>query len=79
MGTFDHKVVDGFIRTMERNGAGLATQANAFDKLKAILLDAHRLGIYDESPLEGVRPPQYDPRRAVIPSPSPTARYWCSR
>ncbi|MFE0054084.1 site-specific integrase, partial [Streptomyces sp. NPDC059013] len=42
MSTFDHKVVDGFIRTMERNGAGLATQSNAFDKLKAILLDAHR-------------------------------------
>jgi integrase len=68
MSTFDHKVVDGFIRTMERNGAGLATQSNAFDKLKAILLDAHRLGIFDENPLEGVKPPQYDPKRAVIPS-----------
>ncbi|WP_037648726.1 tyrosine-type recombinase/integrase [Streptomyces flavidovirens] len=68
MSTFDHKVVDGFIRTMERNGAGLATQSNAFDKLKAILLDAHRLGIYDDNPLEGVKPPQYDPKRAVIPS-----------
>ncbi|MGI5479280.1 tyrosine-type recombinase/integrase [Streptomyces lavendofoliae] len=68
MSTFDHKVVDGFIRTMERNGAGLATQSNAFDKLKAILLDAQRLGIYDDNPLEGVKPPQYDPKRAVIPS-----------
>ncbi|WP_372404711.1 hypothetical protein [Streptomyces luteireticuli] len=68
MNTFDHKVVDGFIRTMERSGAGLATQANAFDKLKSILLDAHRLGLFDENPLEGVKPPQYDPKRAVIPS-----------
>ncbi|MDH6114346.1 integrase [Kitasatospora sp. MAP12-15] len=68
MGTFDDKVVDGFLQTMERNGVGLATQSNAYDKLKSILLDAHRLGLYDESPLEGVKPPQYDPTRAVIPS-----------
>ncbi|MFB7555060.1 tyrosine-type recombinase/integrase [Streptomyces brevispora] len=68
MDSFDHKVVDRFIQTMERNGAGLATQANAYDKLKAILLDAHRLGIFGENPLEGVKPPQYDPERAVIPS-----------
>ncbi|WP_228717993.1 tyrosine-type recombinase/integrase [Kitasatospora acidiphila] len=68
MGTFDHKVVDAFIRTMERNGTGLATQANTFDKLKAILLDAHRLGLYEDNPLDGVKPPQYDPKRAVIPS-----------
>ncbi|MEV5815878.1 tyrosine-type recombinase/integrase [Streptomyces mutabilis] len=69
MNTFDHKVVEGFIRSMERAGAGLATQANAFDKLKAILLDAHRLGLFDDHPLLGVKPPQYDPKRAVIPSP----------
>ncbi|MFK0043525.1 hypothetical protein ACIQU4_05355 [Streptomyces sp. NPDC090741] len=31
--SLDHKVVDGFIRTMERNSAGLATQSNAFDKV----------------------------------------------
>ncbi|GLF95577.1 tyrosine-type recombinase/integrase [Streptomyces yaizuensis] len=68
METFDHKVVDGFIRTMERNGDGLATQANAYDKLKSILLDAHRLGLYEDNPLDGVKPPQYDPARAVIPS-----------
>ncbi|MGW0883421.1 tyrosine-type recombinase/integrase [Streptomyces sp. NPDC002671] len=68
MNSFDHKVVDGFIRTMERNGAGLATQSNAFDKLRAVLLDAHRLGIFSDSPLDGVKPPQYDPARAVIPS-----------
>ncbi|TWV53537.1 site-specific integrase [Streptomyces misionensis] len=68
MNTFDHKVVDSFIQTMERNGIGLATQSNAFDKLKAVLLDAHRLGLFDESPLRGVKAPQYDPERAVIPS-----------
>ncbi|MFF2817873.1 tyrosine-type recombinase/integrase [Kitasatospora cineracea] len=68
MGTFDHKVVEVFIQTMERNGVGLATQSNTFDKLRAILLDAHRLGIYDENPVSGVTPPQYDPKRAVIPS-----------
>lgn len=69
MDSFDHKVVDAFIRTMERNGAGLATQSNAFDKLKSILLDAHRLGLYGENPLEGVKPPQYAPGRVVIPTP----------
>lgn len=69
MSTFDHKVVNGFIQTMERQGAGLATQSNASDKLKSIILDAHRLGLYDENPLDGVKPPQYDPKRAVIPSP----------
>ncbi|MEU9357684.1 tyrosine-type recombinase/integrase [Streptomyces sp. NPDC048301] len=68
MNSFDHKVVDGFIRTMEQAGAGMATQANAFDKLRAILLDAHQLGLYAESPLTGVKPPQYDPSRAVIPT-----------
>jgi integrase len=70
MDTFDHKVVDGFIRTMERNGVGLAAQSNAYDKLKSILLDAHRLGLFEGNPLLGVRPPQYDPKRAVIPSPA---------
>ncbi|MEU6234750.1 tyrosine-type recombinase/integrase [Kitasatospora sp. NPDC047058] len=68
MGTFDHKVVEAFIQDMERNGVGLATQTNAFISLKAILLDAHRLGLYEDSPLAGVKAPQYDPRRAVIPS-----------
>ncbi len=73
MDSFDHKVVDGFIKTMERNGAGLATQANASDKLKSIPLDAHRLGLSETNPLDGVKPPQYDPARAVIPSPIRTA------
>ncbi|MFJ2592345.1 hypothetical protein [Streptomyces erythrochromogenes] len=44
MSAFDHNVVDGFIRTMERNGVGLAAQSNAYDKLKSILLDAVRSG-----------------------------------
>ncbi|MEV5879649.1 site-specific integrase [Streptomyces sp. NPDC052101] len=68
MNTFDHKVVGNFIQAMERNGVGPASQSNAFDKLKAILLDAHRLGLFDESPLAGVKAPLYEPRRAVIPS-----------
>ncbi|MGQ4513179.1 tyrosine-type recombinase/integrase [Streptomyces sp. DW26H14] len=68
MNSFDHKVVDGFIKTMERNGVGLAAQANAFEKLKSILLDAHKLGLYDANPLDGVIPPQYSPGRVVIPS-----------
>lgn len=75
MSSFDHKVVDGFIRMMERNGVGLAAQSNAFDKLKSILLDAHRLGLFDDNPLEGIKPPQYDPKRAVIPSLSSSRRY----
>lgn len=69
MNTFDHKVVEGFLQAMERNGVGLAAQANAFDKLKAILLDANRLGLFDDNPVAGVKPPQYDPQRVVIPSP----------
>ncbi|MFD5885733.1 hypothetical protein ACFWHQ_07045 [Streptomyces sp. NPDC060334] len=70
MSTFDHKVVDGFIRTMARNGAGLATQSNGFDKVKSVLLDAYRLGIHTENPVLGVKPPQYDAERAIIPSPA---------
>ncbi|MBB5815657.1 hypothetical protein ACFYN9_09025 [Streptomyces collinus] len=69
MDTFDHKVVEDFIRTLERNGIGLAAQANAFDRLKAILLDADRLGLFDDNPVAGVKPPQYDPKRVVIPTP----------
>ncbi|MFF7082667.1 hypothetical protein [Streptomyces lavendulae] len=70
MSSFDHKVADGFIRILERNGVGLAAQSNAYDKLKSILLGAHRLGLFDDNPLAGVKPPQYDPKRAVIPSPA---------
>ncbi len=46
-----------------------AERIRKYGKLKAILLDAHRLGLYDDNPLDGVKPPQYDPARAVIPSP----------
>ncbi|MFC8390626.1 tyrosine-type recombinase/integrase [Streptomyces sp. NPDC057238] len=74
MNTFDPGVVDGFIRSMERVGVGLTTRVNAFDKLKAILLDAHRLGLFDDHPLTGVKPPQYAPKRAVIPSPQQLRR-----
>ncbi|MER0241356.1 hypothetical protein AAHZ94_04825 [Streptomyces sp. HSW2009] len=70
MNTFDHKVVEGFIQDMEDRGIGAATQANAFGKLRSILLHAHRLGIYTENPLEGITPPHYAPRPAVIPSAS---------
>ncbi|MGW1674896.1 hypothetical protein [Streptomyces sp. NPDC002324] len=50
--------VEGFIRSMEHNGVGLAAQANAFDKLKAVLLDANRLGLFDDNPVAGIKPPQ---------------------
>ncbi|WP_370105636.1 tyrosine-type recombinase/integrase [Streptacidiphilus sp. BW17] len=69
MNTFDFKVVEDFIRTMERNGVGLATQSQAYIRLQSILLEAHRLGIFASHPLNGVTPPQYDAARAVIPSP----------
>ena len=72
MNTFDHKVVDGFIRSMERNGVGLATQSNAYDKLKAILLDAHRLGLYSDIPSTASSPPVH-PRACGDPL-CPTAR-----
>lgn len=73
MNTFDHKVVEDFVRNMETASIGVATQSNAFDKLASILLDAHRLGIFDENPLRGVKPPQYTPSRSVIPAPSQLA------
>ncbi|MFB6580382.1 hypothetical protein ACFCYC_23740 [Streptomyces sp. NPDC056402] len=34
-------LAESSLRTMERNGAGLATQSNAFDKVKSVLLDAY--------------------------------------
>ncbi|MFF9016662.1 tyrosine-type recombinase/integrase [Streptomyces sp. NPDC014870] len=68
MNSFDHKVVEDFVRSMETAGVGAATQSNVFDKLASILLDAHHLGIFDENPLRGVKPPQYTPSRSVIPT-----------
>ncbi|MFD8693334.1 hypothetical protein [Kitasatospora purpeofusca] len=38
--------------------------------LESILLDARHLCLYDESQLDGVAPPRYDPNRAVIPFPA---------
>jgi integrase len=73
MNSFDHKVVDEFIRKMEATGVGAATQSNAFDKLATILLDAHHLGIFEHSPVRGVRAPHYTPSRAVIPTPGQLA------
>lgn len=73
MNSFDHKVVEDFVRNMESAGVGVATQSNAFDKLTSILLDAHRLGLFDESPLVGVQPPQYTPDRSTIPTPGQLA------
>ncbi|MFE1241309.1 hypothetical protein [Streptomyces tendae] len=75
MNTFDHKVVEGFLQILECNDVGLAAQANAFDTLKAILLDANRLGLFDDNPVAGVKPPQYDPQRVVIPSPGSCGSY----
>jgi hypothetical protein len=56
--TLDHKVVEG---------PTWLPQPNAFDKLKAILLDANRPGLLHDNPMAGVKAPQYDPKRVVIP------------
>jgi hypothetical protein len=64
--SFDRKVVDGFVWAMERSATGPATQSNAYDEFKEILLDAYRMGIFDENPLEGVS--LYNATRNVIPS-----------
>ncbi|MEU0103015.1 tyrosine-type recombinase/integrase [Streptomyces sp. NPDC006267] len=73
MNSFDHKVVDEFVRKMEETGVGSATQSNAFDKLATILLDAHNLGIFEHNPVRGARAPHYTPSRAVIPTPDQLA------
>ncbi|MFI0242141.1 hypothetical protein [Streptomyces sp. NPDC016845] len=52
----------------ERDRGRAGDPFDTFDKVRSILLDAHRFGLYETSPLEGVQPPQYDPARAVIPS-----------
>ncbi|CAL9654319.1 hypothetical protein SUDANB15_06706 [Streptomyces sp. enrichment culture] len=73
MNTFDHKVVEGFIQSMEHKDTGLAAQANAFDKLKAILLDAHRLGLFDDNPVAGIKPPAVRPQAGGDPLPRAAA------
>lgn len=53
---------------MEEHQVGLATQQNAFDTLKKILLDARRRGGIPEDPFLGVVPPKYVPRPVTIPT-----------
>ncbi|MDQ1029719.1 hypothetical protein QF035_007301 [Streptomyces umbrinus] len=66
MNTFDHKVAEG-LQSPQRRGVGLAAQGNAFDTPKAILLNANRMGMSDDNPVVGIKPPQYDPDRVVVP------------
>ncbi|MBO8184221.1 tyrosine-type recombinase/integrase [Streptomyces spirodelae] len=68
METFISAVVEDFIMAMEEEKVGLATQQNAFDTLKKILLDAKRKGAIPCNPVEGVIPPEYIPRRVTIPT-----------
>jgi hypothetical protein len=52
---------------MEEQNVGLATQQNAFDTLRKILIDARRKGGISEDPFEGVVPPEYIPQQVLIP------------
>ncbi|MBA2947003.1 tyrosine-type recombinase/integrase [Streptomyces sp. PSKA28] len=66
--TFTPTVIDDFIMSMEERNVGLATQQNAFDTLKKILLDARRKGAIPEDPFDGVIAPGYIPRPVTIPT-----------
>ncbi|MEV7085818.1 tyrosine-type recombinase/integrase [Streptomyces sp. NPDC093085] len=66
--TFSSTVIEDFIMAMEEREVGLATQQNAFDALKKVLLDAHRRGGISEDPFAGVIPPEYIPRQITIPT-----------
>lgn len=66
--TFAANVVEDFIMSMEEHAVGLASQQNAFDTLKKILLDARRRGGITEDPFIGVIPPEYIPRKITIPT-----------
>lgn len=66
--TFSSTVVEDFILSMEDRKVGLATQQNAYDTLKKILLDACRRGAIDEDPFDGVVAPAYVPRPITIPT-----------
>ncbi|MFK0227348.1 tyrosine-type recombinase/integrase [Streptomyces sp. NPDC090303] len=66
--SFSPTVVDDFIMSMEERKVGLATQQNAFDTLKKILLDARRRGGISDDPFQGVVPPEYIPNRITIPT-----------
>ncbi|MFG3255330.1 tyrosine-type recombinase/integrase [Streptomyces sp. NPDC048172] len=68
MNTFTPTVVDDFIMAMEEDRVGVATQQNAYDTLKKILLDAQRKGGIEGNPFEGVVSPAYIPRQITIPT-----------
>ncbi|MFB8267332.1 tyrosine-type recombinase/integrase [Streptomyces sp. NPDC055955] len=67
--SFAPTVIDDFIMSMDESRVGQATQQNAFDTLKKILLDAHRRGGIIDDPFAGVIPPEYIPRQITIPTP----------
>ncbi|MGW4624908.1 tyrosine-type recombinase/integrase [Streptomyces rubiginosohelvolus] len=66
--TFSSTVIEDFILSMEDRRVGLATQQNAFDTLKKILLDAYRRGGINEDPFDGVVAPAYVPKPITIPT-----------
>lgn len=66
--TFAPTVIDDFIMSMEERKVGLATQQNAFDTLRKILLDARRRGGISDDPFAGVIPPEYIPQQITIPT-----------
>ncbi|MFI1358127.1 tyrosine-type recombinase/integrase [Streptomyces sp. NPDC020898] len=68
MHSFTSTVVEDFIMSMEERSVGLASQQNAFDILRKILLDARRRGGIAEDPISGVIPPEYIPRKITIPT-----------
>ncbi|MFB8138883.1 hypothetical protein [Streptomyces parvus] len=66
--SFSLTVAEDFILSMEDRMVGLATQQNAYDTLKKILLDACRRGAIDEDPFDGVVAPAYVPKPITIPT-----------
>ncbi|MFB7608155.1 hypothetical protein [Streptomyces gardneri] len=77
--TFSPAVVDDFIQAMEERSTGLATQQNAFDTLKKVLLDAHRRGAITDDPFHGVVPPGYVGTPLTQPGPADRGRAARSR
>ncbi|MEU7164144.1 tyrosine-type recombinase/integrase [Streptomyces morookaense] len=68
MDTFTSRAVEDFVQAMEETEVGPAAQQNAFDTLKKVLRDAQRRAGFTDDPFEGVVPPKYAPKRAVIPT-----------
>ncbi|MEU0845696.1 tyrosine-type recombinase/integrase [Streptomyces sp. NPDC005962] len=68
MDTFNHHVVEDFIRAMEEAEVGPGAQQNAFSTLKKVLRDAKRRAGFADDPFEGVIPPKYAPQQVVIPT-----------